>query len=743
MTDTTATPGPETFPLRIQGGMLEALGINMYTTLGKCLVEFVANAYDSEATNVAIEIPVQRIQEARAELRAQAKAEVKENKRDPFKVLLTPLPDDITVVVADDGHGMSPEDIEHRFLPLNRKRRLDDDGNETVLTSETGLRSVMGRKGLGKLAGFGAAMVVTIRTKRAGEDFATTFVMDYGEIGGAENLSSIDIPASYETGLDPDEHGTRITLSGLKADAVKHSIDTIKHTIREAFFGIEPAEMAISINAEALEPEKPDYEYTWPAGASVAKLADHTLDVEGIAEIPVGYVVGFRPRGSHLPTAQRGARIYCNGRLAAGPSLFDLPTGMHNFHSQSYMECVVRADEIDRHGVDFVNTNRTQLRQDNEIVRSLITFVENSMRAALSDHAKWRESEADTALRKSPKTRPYVQIVDRMPAKTRDSARKLLRTLGVVHGVDSDEFMELAPLFIDTMNAGDVLIRLTELGHDPKSIQVIAGHLQELADIERNDALKLYRGRRSAITALTNLVDKSEHELWKKKGIEKELHTLLKDQPWLIKPEYARYLTSDDNMNKVSTALAKHLGVDEFAAMDDDTRPDLVFVMSDSDTPHVLNVVELKSPTIPLNNEHLTQLETYMAKLRQYAQNELGTPLTVHGYLIGAMPDAQKPNDKELLLLERMSGAGPDTKWMVLGVRNLLQRTMDTHLAVIKALESDLGDEDLKEGVAQAGSRDGAEPASRGSAADTDVAARAEAEVEQASEVEQAEPADL
>jgi hypothetical protein len=35
---------PAAFTMSIQGGMLEALGINMYPTLGKCLVEFVANA---------------------------------------------------------------------------------------------------------------------------------------------------------------------------------------------------------------------------------------------------------------------------------------------------------------------------------------------------------------------------------------------------------------------------------------------------------------------------------------------------------------------------------------------------------------------------------------------------------------------------------------------------------------------------------------------------------------------------
>lgn len=684
---------PVDFPLSVQGGMLEALGINMYTTIGKCLVEFVANAFDGDATHVDISIPVERIQEARSELRSKAKAEVQDGKRDPFKVLLTPLPTDISVTIEDNGHGMSPADIETKFLPLNRKRRDDGQGNETILTTESGNRHVMGRKGLGKLAGFGAAVTVTIRTKRQGESYATTFVLDYGQIESASDLANIRIPATYEHGLDQATKGTKITLSGLKADAVKHSIDTIKHTIAEAFFGIEPSQMEITVNKETVIAPVPNYEYIYPSNASADTLSDATLDIDGITELPVQFMVAFRARGEHLPVSRRGARIYCNGRLAAGPSLFDLPTGMHNFHSQSYMECIVRADEIDRHGVDLVNTNRTQLRQDNEVVRTLISFIEEQMRLALASHAKWREAAAEQELDVAEETQPYVRIIDRMPKKTKASARKMLRTLGTVHGYESEEFRELAPLVIDTMNAGQVLIRLTELGHDPKSLQVIAGQMAELAEIEKNDALKLYRGRRSAIRALTALIDKGEHELWKKKGIEKELHDILKDDPWLIKPEYSRYLTSDDDLAKVSTALAKHLEVDQFAAMDDATRPDLVFVMADSATPHILNVVELKSPTIPLDNDHLTQLETYMAKLSAYAESELGRPLTVHGFLIGAMPDATKPNDKQLLLLEKIKNAQPSTKWLVIGVRQLLERAMDTHLAVISALENELDDE--------------------------------------------------
>lgn len=681
---------PATFPLRIQGGMLEALGINMYATIGKCLVEFVANAYDSEADLVEISVPAEDIQAARAAVKATAKEEVERQQRDPFTVLLTPLPDNLAIVIKDNGHGMSPEDVEKKFLPINRKRRLDESGQETVLTSETGKRNVMGRKGLGKLAGFGAATKVVIRTKRKGETFATTFVLDDEAIKNAENIGEVEIPASYEDGLSAEDHGTTITLTGLKADAVRFSTDTIARTIREAFFGVEPSELAVKLNDDLIEPEEASYAYVYPEGASAVALAEAEVPVEDITKLPIRYMVGFRPKGEHLPTARRGARIYCNNRLAAGPSLFGLPTGMHNFHSQSYMECIVRADDLDRHGIDLVNTNRTQLREDNEIVRSLIGFVEEAMKKALAAHAKWKEAVVDDEIEKSAGAKAMMRITNSLEGKAKASAQKLLRTLAIEHGPDSKEFMELAPLVVESMNAGEVLIRLSELGHDPQSIKNIALNLVELADIEKSDALKIYRGRRNGINALLKLVRDGEGEFWKKKGIEKDLHQLLKEEPWLIKPEYSRYLTSDERLGNVATALAEHLGVDEHAKLDDPTRPDLVFVLSDTDMPHLITIVELKSPSLPLNNTHLAQLKTYMAKVKRYCSMELQRNVTVHGHLIGAMPDVKTTNDDELLLLSEMEKNGPSSDWVVVGVRALLEKAQVAHASVIQSLESDL-----------------------------------------------------
>src|SRR3546814_11513953 len=94
--------------------------------------------------------------------------------------------------------------------------------------------------------------------------------------------------------------------------------------------------------------------------------------------------------------------------------------------------------------------------------------------------------------------------------------------------------------------------------------------------------------------------------------------------------------------------------------MNDLKRPDLVFVMSDAGVPHRINVIELKSPSLPLTNAHLSQLEGYMAKIENYCQNELHRQVTVHGYLLVALPDVKTVADAEILPVNRMKKAGPE-----------------------------------------------------------------------------------
>lgn len=54
--DVTTEERPENFNMIIHSGMLETMGHNMYSSVAKCLAEFVANSYDADAQLVDIEM---------------------------------------------------------------------------------------------------------------------------------------------------------------------------------------------------------------------------------------------------------------------------------------------------------------------------------------------------------------------------------------------------------------------------------------------------------------------------------------------------------------------------------------------------------------------------------------------------------------------------------------------------------------------------------------------------------------
>lgn len=706
---------PSKMAMTLQRGMLKTLGINLYANIGKVLVEFVANAYDSDAKSVNITLPFEKIAHARLAIKkAVAEQEAGTEPQTPlplglpvFDAMMVTLPDDIAVVIEDNGHGMGWEDIEKKFLPINRQRRKDSDGRETKLTTVEG-RYVMGRKGVGKLAGFGAAEKVVLESKRKGDTYATVITMT--DLDHEEAAAQISIPATYSEGLDADLQYTKITLSKLKADAFKSGPSTISDTIASAFFAIKPEDFEIKINDVRLEAPVPDYEFVFPEHLTLeqvkeGEMVDDYFDVPEVGRISFRYYVGFRKRSEHLPAAKRGARIYCNSRLAAGPTLFNLGTGMHSFHSTDYMECIVEADALDRGSVDLISTSRTQFQEGNEIFDALQDKIGGIMRSAIYRHGVFRDKLAVQEIQKDATALVIQRSVDQLPRPTRLAATKLLTTMASHYGVGTAEFEELAPIIMNSVNATDVLARLVTSGTKPETVSEILSQLRELSEIEQRDILKLYRGRRGGITKLQNL-QKQGHDLWKKKGLEKTLHELFKENPWLIRPEFTNYIASDVALNTVASKLAQYVKVDKFAEIKDGeetdtTRPDLVFLLSDrgGEGPYVIRIVELKSPTLPLTINHYRQLEDYILKVDRWCRTELNRTLDVTGYLIGEMPEAQTANPNELGLLDKLRASGPDAKIKVVGLTQLINDAYNIHIDAINALERELEGEDEPEGV--------------------------------------------
>jgi hypothetical protein len=483
---------------------------------------------------------------------------------------------------------------------------------------------------------------------------------------------------------------------------LKSKETTIKETLLDNFFGIDADDFSMRTNSptEILKPPGAFYEFTYPETRGTDGYGYLEIELEDGEKIPIKYVVKFRGRDSDkhpedglergsLPAKRRGARVYCNKRLAAGPTLFDLPTGMHNFHSQSYMECIVHADDLDRQNVDLVNTNRSDLRRDNDIVDKVVFEITEIMRKSLGEHSKFRDKKAEKDLADSEISAPLMKIIEQMPRSQGSAARQVLRSLASMDGTESETFKETAPLVLLSMNAGGVLIRLMELGHDPESLPIIAEQLTKLSTVERNDALKLYKGRRNGILALRKLLERGEDE-WKGSKFEAELHLLLKKNPWLIRPEYTRYLTSDQPVAQMAKSLSKELKVDSYAgtAPDPDKRPDLVFLLQDSIEVHTLVIVEIKSPNIPLNQDHSSQLVRYIEQAKVIAKAEVSREIRVRGYLIGSMPDAMTKNPAELVILSQYAEKRANEAYEILTLRDMLERAWTIHIEGINVLEA-------------------------------------------------------
>lgn len=88
-------------PLALEIGLpvIEDLGIKLYGKLPPVVSEIVANSWDADAKRVEIRLPE------------------------------GPVDKGSTITVADDGTGMSYDDIAKRYLRIGRKRR-DEDGTD-------------------------------------------------------------------------------------------------------------------------------------------------------------------------------------------------------------------------------------------------------------------------------------------------------------------------------------------------------------------------------------------------------------------------------------------------------------------------------------------------------------------------------------------------------------------------------------------------------------------------------------
>jgi len=677
--DTETAPQDEKLTFKVAPHLVEDLGLNLYTTLPRVLVEFVANAYDADSPHADLRFDTKKIKQARDVLKKQYELEkAKAQPGDSVEPLETRvLPAELTIVIEDRGHGMSRSDLNKKFLFAGRRRRKEEP--EAGGRSPKG-RPLMGRKGLGKLAGFGVAKIIEVVSRKEHENHATRIALNYDAIMAKLSVHEIDITEErLDDCGDIDPHGTRITLSHLLYDPLKSRETTIENEIAEYFALIDPAEFAIRANDKPVKRLTRTYAYAWPEPDTlpIDQYAEKKLDREGGGEVTFHYRIRFTAPDHALEAEQRGIRVYAHKRLAAAPSLLGADTNMHGFRMTDYLDGVVHADFIDEEPADYISTDRESLRWESPLLSPMRDFLSAEIKEACKRYQGKRDAEAPRVVENDTFTQQELAKYD-FSAKDRKLALRFATTLekACKRSVKDPIYTNTLPQLIKGIGHGAILTAISDLAKQRHpAIDEVVHELVRLSKDELEHFTGSVKARLTGMSALKKIVEAID---FKAKRDEKKVQKLFEECRWLVDPTYTQFMIAADvSLDTVYKRLAQELQIGPFASPGDKKEPDLVFLLG-NDVLRKIVIVELKASNIELEAEHLTQLEYYMQRATDWLEEQKLTGFNVQGHLIGTKASPAARSLGVVALRRRIKESGPDTPWKV---RDYLEVLSDAHAA--------------------------------------------------------------
>lgn len=535
------------YQMTLSLNVLNHLGLNLYSNVPSVLSETVANSWDADAEEVTVDL----------------------------------YPDEKRIVIEDDGHGMSREEVNNRYLHVGYRRR--DEGREK---SEEYGRDVMGRKGIGKLSLFSIANVVEVYTTRGEEKNA--FRMEVEEIKEAiegedtpDNGNDED-PNTYQpTPVDqsefPDDldEGTQIVLKELKKE-IHNAAGALRKRLARRFSIIGPAHnFEVEVNGTPIEVTDRDYfhklQFIWTYGDGEDYGPDDEtyedycdgLDEEPIPrepETPEGREVkgwiGTVEKPNDLEE-QYGNQsddlnritLIVRGKMAKENLLDDFNDS--RLYTK-YLVGEIRADFLDLNARDDIATSdREGIVTDDERYQDLKDFLRQELRETIRQD--WDELRDKQGSQKARELEVIDDWFDRLDGEhQKEKARKLF---GKINKIATDSEEEKTQLFkfgvmaFERLRYKDNLSKLEEM--NPQDLSSIDDLLVDLNDLEATLYYQIVKQRIEAIHEL----DEAIGENYKEKVLQKHLFNNL----WLLDPSWERATESQYMESTISTDFEDEL----------------------------------------------------------------------------------------------------------------------------------------------------------------------------------------
>jgi hypothetical protein len=585
---TRGTVQQRTYRMTVAGQLFKHLGLQMYAGAVPAISELISNAYDAMARNVWITIPTGRPIEASDE-----------------------------VVVKDDGQGMTFEECNAFYLAVGRNRRA---GASEWTKGYNGIkpRKVQGRKGIGKLAGFGIADRLEIRTVK--EKQLAHFAIDFSALTKSQSFADTNGYSPEALSDDgsgvKEKAGTTVTLSQLKISRAIDEEEFKRGLARRLLVLAE--DFTVHVNGKPISRQEIPFQFRFPSKPGKWETADLGNSQQ------IQWWAGFC-KDTIPDEEQRGFVVYVRGKLAQAPWFFDLSGGVWGQHGMQYLTGEVQADFLDD-AVDLIATDRGTVRWEDPQAVPLKDWGRKKIRELLESWTdKRREAKA-----KSPKIQRYLELAEKLPEKDRKIFKAVVDRIVAIPQLDkdkegkdiADELVEFAYNALTNRSFLDAIRRLNAAS--PDDVAQLAEVLSEWDIIEAVNTAHLVKGRVEIIRKFAQMIRDKVPE-------KPDMQEYLREHPWLIDPKWTM-LVHEKSLDKL---IADEFQIDSAGGAEGARRLDFFCLGDRYQTAHV---VEAKRPGDLVGRKEFDQLRDYVLFLRRKLQEESTDPAhkraVVRGLLI-------------------------------------------------------------------------------------------------------------
>jgi len=567
--------------MKFEPATIEHLGLKLYVSLPPVIGELVSNAWDADAERVDVVFPE------------------------------GPITESYEVVVTDDGSGMDASDIQEAYLRIGRNCR-EELGTEY---SPIKHRKLMGRKGIGKLAAFGVASELEVRSIKDGA--AVCIRLDY------EDMKATPKGGDYEpkvvksrTGPTAEKNGTEVRITKLHRERAIAE-DWLRRELARRYTVVGD-DFKVYVNKVRITPKdrrlRDDCRKSW----DIAKLPDGDV-INAASGWKVSGWIGLVEKSSQV---ERGVDVFARGKAVELDTMFGLKTTDVQF-ARAYVVGEIAAEFVDD-VQDNISTGRNSVQWESTAGQELQEWGQKALKWVFD---QWRLLQQKEKEEKIIKTADFDRWLKTRTAREQKVAMKLVMAFVEDPNVEPEAAAPLLEIVKANIEFAAFQELVDEIDASGANVEMLMKLVGDWRIIEAREHLKLADGRLGIMETLSDYIDKGALEV-------QQIQPLFEEHGWLVNPSWGEVTgqTTYTQLLRKQCAEAKDLATE-------DRRIDILGYSVGG----TLHIVELKRPQRTLSRKDLDQIEQYVDWART---NILGSGTNAPTYIRG------------LLIVGKLSGDG-------------------------------------------------------------------------------------